>query len=127
MEGSPKKEEHEEYVNDSGSPIDDATFALIIEHWFRVLLPSPSSIVPISSIISAFGRQIEVFKADQCHPLLAIEAEGAILQTNPRNSKETVYSVLNGFGSFTATRGRVYHWKLKMIKMEDSEIQKEHL
>ena len=97
--------------------------ALIIEYWFRVLLSSPSSIADISSIISEFGREIEAFKADQCHPGLDIEAEGAILHKKELDDHTNyVHIATNGFGSFTATRGRAYHWKLKVIKLEDKEL-----
>ena len=92
-----------------------ATKQVVFEYWFRILIGSDISIENISKIAGEFAADLELFDASLCHKKIKIENEGKLI------SKITTYTAsCNAYGTFTATAGYIYHWKLKVIECKDT-------
>ena len=87
---------------------------MIFEYWFRVLIGSDISIQNISNITVEFAAELDMFEASLCHKKIKIENEGKLI------SKTTSYAnSCSAYGTFTASPGKKYHWKLHVIQCED--------
>ena len=90
---------------------------MILEYWFRVLIGSDISIDDISKITVAFANEFEMFDESLSHKSLKIEIEGQIIYKD-----EHEWSSANGFGNFIASKGRIYHWTIKVIEALDQHL-----
>ena len=90
---------------------------IIVEYWFRVLIGSDISIDDILKIALRFAKEYEKFSY---HPLLSeealmIEDDGRIVRKTTFNFQEC-----NTFGTVTAKQSHLYHWKIKVMEMQDN-------
>lgn len=89
---------------------------MVFEHWFRISVGSEISIHNIANIAAKFA-EAELFEAALCHEKIQIKKEGQVIY------REGLYlAACNAYGSFTATPGGKYHWKLKVIQCNDVQI-----
>ena len=90
---------------------------LILEYWFRVLIGTDISIANISQITLEFADEYESFDPDLCQDLAKIANEGKLIYKTIKKSVGC-----NAFGNIITTPDRIYHWKLKIIKCEDDQL-----
>ena len=81
---------------------------LIFEYWFRVIVGVDISIENISKIAAEYAHEHEMFIESLTCGEVSIENDGKVLTT-----KSDTHS--QAFGSAIASRGRKYHWEIKVI------------
>ena len=91
---------------------------LIIEYWYRALLSISYSLNDIVKIIIEFGKIMDRFDKELVHKSITMNHDGSELSKIKQFKKQTMANS-NAFGTFTATPGRIYRWKLKMMKIVD--------
>ena len=92
--------------------------AIILSHWFRVLIKSCLSFDDISKIIIEYAAEYEEFDEITSDKTCKIKKDGQLL----RKKGDAGLGACNGFGKFEANPGRMYHWKLKAQKVGDKEL-----
>ena len=81
---------------------------LVFEYWFRIVIGGDITIADIAQIVVAFADEYEKFIPSLTCGSIAIANNGAVLETF-----SDAHSM--AFGQATATPGRQYHWKIKVI------------
>ena len=90
---------------------------MIFVYWFRLLIGADISVDDISKIVLAFGNEYEMFVEELCHRKIKIENNGTLVYKVDDSRIQC-----NVFGFLTANPGRIYHWKLKVIERDDSNL-----
>ena len=75
------------------------------------------SIENIAAIALKFADEFDGFEPSLCHKLLQIENDGTLLSKIQDEGKGC-----NAFGLVTATPGRKYHWRFKVIDAGDKQL-----
>ena len=90
---------------------------IIFASWFRIYARSAFYITDLCEIVLEFAEDDDIFDEVSCHDLMKIENNGTIL-----SKTRDEYEYCNAFGSFVATPGRGYMWKVKLTKIADRSI-----
>ena len=89
---------------------------VIVEYWFRVLIGLDVSINDILKITLKFAGDMKNFCIILIYLMaLQFEDDGIVVSKITHNYRECTT-----FGTVIAKPGHLYHWKIKVVKMEDN-------
>eukprot|EP01084_Bolivina_argentea_P282959 484486_1 len=100
---------------ENGKQNSNCHVILIIEYWLRTLFAHPCFFDDPTKIITEFAHEYEQFES----------FETSRLSLKKKNNGLTLYKYdsiddnYNGFGKIIATKGRIYHWELKITTTDE--------